>query len=341
MAACIVPTTHAQVDRAGLTGTVTDTSGKALSGVRITALQTATGLHRETLTSSTGTYDIPELPVGVYRVTYSEPGFQQKVIEGLDQTVGHTRTVNVVLAVGGVVQHVKVSDLDPQLDQTSATLGAPIEPKQVKELPLNGRNWSTLTALVPGAVDTGGSNQRSLRFAGRGIDDNNFTYDGIDATNVVNQAFSHEIDQDAAGSGESEFPENPACPACERASGDFDVRHVLNANAVYDLHFGPVRALLSNPGIASAVLGCWSVMTIATARTGPPVNVTEDRSSSSVATGYTTSQRPNLIPGRLADTVGRPQDRPVDQSGSLCSGNEFRARQRLAQHRARAESLAG
>jgi hypothetical protein len=72
-----------------------------LSAVQITALQTATGLHRETLTSSTGTYDIPELPVGVYRVTYSEPGFREKVIEGLEQTVGHTRTLNLDLAVGG------------------------------------------------------------------------------------------------------------------------------------------------------------------------------------------------------------------------------------------------
>ena len=58
---------------------------------------------------------------------------------------------------------------------------------QAKELPLNGRNWATLTALEPGAVDTGGSNQRSVRFAGRGRDDDNFTYDGIDATNIVNQ----------------------------------------------------------------------------------------------------------------------------------------------------------
>jgi hypothetical protein len=97
--------------------------------------------------------------------------------------------------------------------------------------------------------------------------------------------------------GDSDFPENPGCPSCERASGDFDVRHVLNANAVYDLPFGPGRALLSNPGIARAVLGRWSVTTIVTARTGLPVNVTEDRSSSSVATGYTTSRRPNLIPG--------------------------------------------
>lgn len=94
----------------------------------------------------------------------------------------------MVLPIAGVIQEVQVTDVGTQLDETSATLGARIEPEQVKELPLNGRNWSTLTALVPGAVDTGGSNQRSIRFAGRGLDDNNFTYDGIDATNVVNQA---------------------------------------------------------------------------------------------------------------------------------------------------------
>jgi Carboxypeptidase regulatory-like domain len=81
MAACIVPTTHAQVDRAGFNGTVTDTSGKTLSGVQITALQTATGLHRETLTSPAGTYDIPELPVGVYRVTYWSRDFGRRSLK--------------------------------------------------------------------------------------------------------------------------------------------------------------------------------------------------------------------------------------------------------------------
>jgi hypothetical protein len=113
----------------------------------------------------------------------------------------------------------------------------------------------------------------------------------------ANYTFSHEIDQDAAGGGDSEFPENPACPSCERASGDFDVRHLFNANAVYDLPFGYGRAFLSNPGIDSAVLGRWSVTTIVAARTGLPMNITEDRSSLSVATGFTISQRPNRIPG--------------------------------------------
>src|ERR1700750_3508594 len=109
IAACSgMPAAYAQVDRAGLNGTVTDTSGNALAAVRITAVQTATGLHRETLTSSTGSYDIPELPVGIYRVTFAEPGFHEKIIEGLEQTVGHTRTLNIDLTVGEVVQQVEV-----------------------------------------------------------------------------------------------------------------------------------------------------------------------------------------------------------------------------------------
>ena len=107
--------------------------------------------------------------------------------DGVQQTVGHTSTLDVSLGVAGVAQAVTV-EMGSEFDRTSDALGARTEPQQVKQLPLNGRNWSTLTALVPGAVDTGGSNQRSIRFAGRGLDDNNVTYDGIDATNIVNQA---------------------------------------------------------------------------------------------------------------------------------------------------------
>jgi hypothetical protein len=191
---CVIPLLFApvaclaQIDRAGLNGTVRDSAGKLVPGARIVAIQAATGLHRETVSSPGGTYDIPELPIGIYRVTCSAPGFKAWAIDGLEQTVGQTRTLDITLAIGGIAQRVNVSGRGLQLDETTDTLGARTEPDQVRELPLNGRNWSTLTALVPGAVDTGGSNQRSIRFAGRGLDDNNFTYDGIDATNIVNQA---------------------------------------------------------------------------------------------------------------------------------------------------------
>jgi hypothetical protein len=182
----------AQIDRSGLNGTVRDSAGNRIPGAHIFVLQTATGLHRETVSSSIGVYDIPELPIGLYSVSCSAPGFQQAVFDNLEQTVGTTRTLDITLGVGRVSQQVNVSSLTPLLDKTTDSLGSRTESTQVNELPLNGRNWSTLTALVPGAVDTGGSNggsnQRTIRFGGRSIDDNNYTFDGIDATYIVNQA---------------------------------------------------------------------------------------------------------------------------------------------------------
>jgi hypothetical protein len=169
-------------------GTVTDVFGGGVPGARVIVVQNDSGLRRQTVSSSDGSYDVAELPAGVYTVTLLADGFDQLSFTNVVQVAGQTRTLNAALKVSGKSEQIEVSASSEQLDETSDTLGTRIERAQVKELPLNGRNWSTLTALTPGAVDTGGSNQRSVRFAGRGRDDDNFTYDGIDATNVINQA---------------------------------------------------------------------------------------------------------------------------------------------------------
>ncbi len=178
----------AQVDRADLSGTVVDPAGKAIPEVRVTVLMPDNGTSRETVTSRTGTYEVPGLPVGTYSVTFAANGFAKLTINEVIQTEGRTRTLDARLQLAGTSQQINVSSQTTQLDETTNALGGRAESKQIRDLPLNGRNWSTLTALVPGAVDTGGSNQRSIRFAGRGLDDNNFVFDGIDATNIVNQA---------------------------------------------------------------------------------------------------------------------------------------------------------
>jgi Carboxypeptidase regulatory-like domain/TonB dependent receptor len=184
---CLGCLSSAQVDRAGLNGTVTDPSLRVLPQTHVTAVHNATGLRRETMSSSSGTYDIPELPVGVYTITFDHQGFKTLTFVDVEQVIGRTRTLNATLQVSGGQQRLEVSASSEQLDKTSDALGTSISELQAKELPLNGHNWATLTALQPSAVDTGGSNQRSVRFAGRGRDDDNFTYDGIDATNIVNQ----------------------------------------------------------------------------------------------------------------------------------------------------------
>jgi hypothetical protein len=190
---CLLLTSNlsGQVDRGGLTGTVKDPSGLVVPGARVSAVQNATGLERTAITTASGTYDIPELPVGAYTVTFALKGFQTVRFESLQVAVEHTTTLDAVLLVSGATERIEVTGSAQQLDENSNTLGARIERKQVTELLLNGRNWASLTALAPLAVDTNynnSSNQRSIRVAGRGRDDNNFTYDGVDATNIINQA---------------------------------------------------------------------------------------------------------------------------------------------------------
>jgi hypothetical protein len=177
----------AQVDRSGLNGVVTDPSGRMLAGAHITAVQNSTQLRRETVSSSSGSYHIAGLPVGNYTITFDHAGFEKLTFVDVGQVVGRTRTLDASLKVSGGEEHVEVSSSSELMDRNTSTVTGLIEREQALQLPLNGRNWASLTAYIPGAIDTGGSNQRSIRFAGRGLDDSNFTYDGVDATNVANQ----------------------------------------------------------------------------------------------------------------------------------------------------------
>ena len=97
----LVGLSPAQVDRAGLSGTVADPSGRVLPQTHITAVHNATGLRRETTSSSSGTYDIAELPIGVYTVTFTHNGFKSLTFENVVQTVGQTRTLNATLPISG------------------------------------------------------------------------------------------------------------------------------------------------------------------------------------------------------------------------------------------------
>jgi hypothetical protein len=194
---CLACTSSAQLDSSGLIGRVTDPAGRLLPGVDVQAVQDATGLRRATVTSAKGTYALPELPVGVYTVSFTQKGFAVLRVEHVAQALGQTRTLNAGLQLAGATEQVEVLASPQSLDQTTNTLGTDIERKQAEELPLNGQNWATLTALIPGAIDTAGGpgagNQRSIRYAGRGRDDNNYTYDGIDATNIINQSQQYYV----------------------------------------------------------------------------------------------------------------------------------------------------
>jgi hypothetical protein len=115
---------------------------------------------------------------------------------------------------------------------------------------------------------------------------------------TANYTWSHEIDNGSNGSGDGDeiSPQNPLCLACDRASGAWDARHVINGNLVYELPFGRGKTLLNDSGIATAILGNWEVTSTALARTGFPVNVLMP-SSYTAPDGASGTERPDLVPG--------------------------------------------
>ncbi len=183
---CICAT--AQVDRSSLTGAVRDPQGNAVPKAIVVAVQKQTGLLRSTRTAEAGDFTVSDLPIGTYTVTISKAGFENFVATEVKQQIGLTRTLNATLSLArGSAESTTVTEPLIQLDKSNATVGTAIENTQVQELPINGRNWARLTALAPGAIDNGPGDQRSIRFAGHGLDDNNLTLDGVDATAVYNQ----------------------------------------------------------------------------------------------------------------------------------------------------------
>ena len=179
---------EAQIDRSSIIGTIKDPQGHRVPDAAIVVSQSETGLTRQTRSSGEGAFSLTDLPLGTYTVTISKPGFADYQAVRVQQGIGDTRTLDAVLSLTrGATSSTTVTEPLVQADRSGATVGAAIENTQVQELPINGRNWARLTALTPGAIDNGPGDQRNIRFAGHGLDDNNLTLDGVDATAVYNQ----------------------------------------------------------------------------------------------------------------------------------------------------------
>src|SRR4029077_7847643 len=128
---------------ATLTGTISDTTGGVLPGVTITATHTATGNTFVAVTDEKGGYRLP-VRVGMYKVDAELPGFGT-VTRQIDLLVGQTAVLNLQLAPLTVQESVTVTGEAPLVDTATSTLGTNVDPRQMQELPVNGRNWMDLT----------------------------------------------------------------------------------------------------------------------------------------------------------------------------------------------------
>lgn len=140
----------AQQTTGTLLGTVVDSSGAAVPNVTIRVLNLATNAQRETATDSGGTYSLPFLAAGNYKITASKDGFQAQQVSDIVLQVDQSARINFTLKVGSVNETINVSGEAALLQTENATVGTVIDGTKIVDLPLNGRNFIQLAQLVPG-----------------------------------------------------------------------------------------------------------------------------------------------------------------------------------------------
>ena len=155
---------HAQATDATITGTVADAGGAAIPGAHVMVQNTGTGASQTVDSNSSGIYTLGQLIPGTYSVTTSRDGFQTNVDKGVVLTVDQTATLNIALRVGDVKETVTVSAAAALINTSNAEISEVVDQHAIKELPLNGRDPSSLVLLSSGVtnvLNTGGGVQQT------------------------------------------------------------------------------------------------------------------------------------------------------------------------------------
>ena len=173
---------------AQVSGAVKDQTGAVLPGVEVTMTQTETGLKRTTVTDETGSYSLPSLPVGPYRLEASLPGFRLYAQTGIVLQVNSNPAINIVLQVGQVSDEVEVQANAALVETRSTAVGQVMENVRILELPLNGRQVTDLIVLSGAAVG-GGAQATGTATSGR-----NYPTDSISVGGGLNNGLVYILD---------------------------------------------------------------------------------------------------------------------------------------------------
>src|SRR5215471_4427340 len=185
---------QAQTITGAITGAVVDPSGAAIANVKIVATNTSTGLTYPTQSNEAGVYNLLFLPIGNYTLSGEATGFKKITLGPFRLEVDQTARVDLKMQVGNITEIVEVSSIAPVLQTEITQTGDVISSSAASELPLNGRNFLSLTLLVPGVVTPNPSsfNSPSRQFSGgrpyvngNREQTNNFLLDGIDIDDPI------------------------------------------------------------------------------------------------------------------------------------------------------------
>jgi Carboxypeptidase regulatory-like domain/TonB dependent receptor len=183
----------AQLDTGSIVGVVQDKSGALLPDAKVTVTNLKTGRLYEVQTNGAGQYEVPGLPAGLYKVVAEHPGFKTHVVDKIILYATDRRAVDTTLDVGQISEQVRVNADTTVVNTQTSELGATINENEVENLPLNGRDFTSLMTLVPGSVTTGTPGQTSLGGYETFLAGVNILLDGADATRIDSQATSTQL----------------------------------------------------------------------------------------------------------------------------------------------------
>jgi hypothetical protein len=141
---------HAQSGGGTLQGTVLDPNGAVVANAKINIMSVLTGVARDVESNSNGFYSAPNLSAGSYKVTSSAPGFSARVDNDVLLTVGEVRDLDIHLTISATTQTITVEASTNQINTAESSLQGVVDGKQTRDLPLNGRDWTTLATLNTG-----------------------------------------------------------------------------------------------------------------------------------------------------------------------------------------------
>ena len=177
-------------------GTVRDQSGALIPGVKVTAMEFDTGLSRSSITQEDGTYTIPLLPPGQYRLAAEKAGFEKTIQWPINLLVDAHPRVDFQMRVGAQTNTVTVGSTAPVLDTQTATVGTTVEQAKISELPYNGRNFLETMLFTPGVVpgvqgsELNNSRGGAINVNGMREDMNSFLLDGMSDTSIAVGAYT-------------------------------------------------------------------------------------------------------------------------------------------------------
>jgi len=159
----------AQISTASIQGTIRDSSGAAIPGASIVLHNVATGVDLTSSSNGAGEYAIVNIQPGTYNLRVNKGGFQTAQETNVSLSVNQTAAYDFSLTVGSAEQTITVAAVAPTIESSTAELGAVISTASVNDLPLNGRNFTQLLALTPGASPI--NTAQTFGFRGVGVTD--------------------------------------------------------------------------------------------------------------------------------------------------------------------------